>query len=98
VNHRGEILSLVDWTCLPQAEAIGQPALLIRRPFVFDRSLDPLLRRFACECCRALDARLTDDGRNALDVIERFVAGFASFEELVMARDSAKLVARRVCR
>jgi hypothetical protein len=71
------------------------PAL---RPCVHDPRMTPALRRFACACCRAVQDHLTEDSIEALAVIERFAYGRASFEELVYARDSAKLAARRVRR
>jgi hypothetical protein len=61
------------------------------------RRLPPVrMRQFACACCRAVEDLLCDDSRTALDVIERFARGEASFDELVAARDRAKVIARRV--
>jgi hypothetical protein len=72
---------------------------VIRRPNVFDLRLAPMLRRFLCVCCREIEHHLTEpDSRSALEMIERFAYGKASFDELVLARDAAKLAARRVRR
>jgi hypothetical protein len=91
-------LTWVDWTRLEAAEALEQPALLFLGPRVFDRDFAPHLRQFLCACCRELDEWLDAEALRALEVIEHFAAGRASFEELVAARDSAKVAARRAGR
>jgi hypothetical protein len=65
---------------------------------VFDRDFFPLHRRFLCTCCRELDPLLTEESRRALDVIEAFAFGRASFSDFVAARDAAKVAARRVAK
>jgi hypothetical protein len=49
-------------------------------------------------CCRELQPILWVESVQALDVIERFAYGRASFDELVDARRLAKSTARRVAR
>jgi len=72
---------------------------LVVRSEVFDPAMAPALRRFACACCRAVESLLIEaDSREVLNVIERFAFGRASFEVLVIARQAAKLAARRVRR
>ena len=54
-------------------------------------------RQFACACCRALDKWLVSSASvDALAIIERFVSGKASFDELVAARNAARRAARRL--
>jgi hypothetical protein len=70
----------------------------ILRDGVFNPKMAPALRQFACACCRAVQDRLGEHSIRALEVIERFAHGRASFEELVRARDAAKLAVRRARR
>jgi hypothetical protein len=59
----------------------------------------PWCRRVACALCSALEQTLVDvASREALGVIGRFALGEATMDELVKARDSAKLAARRLRR
>jgi hypothetical protein len=67
-------------------------------PQVFDRDFFPLYRRFLCACCGKLANQLTDESRRALETIQAFAYGRASFTEFVVARNAAKIVARRVAK
>jgi hypothetical protein len=89
---------LIDWTRLDLAEQYGGVVLVLRvGHIIYEPALAPLLRRFVCACCRAVQHHLTEQAsREALAVIERFAHGRASMEELVTARDAAKVAARRV--
>jgi hypothetical protein len=96
---RSSVEGCIDWARIDLAEQLGEVTLVLRRPDIFDPALAPLLRRFACTCCRAVQHHLTDEAsREAMAVIERFACGSASFEELVHARDAAKLAARQARR
>jgi hypothetical protein len=98
VERRAEALTLVDCRQLEGAGDFYEPVRIFRGPQVFDRDFFPLYRRFLCACCRALDPLLTEESRRALDVIEAFAYGRASFSEFVAARDAAKVAARRVAK
>jgi hypothetical protein len=89
--------TLVDEERLDLAEQNGSIFLALRRPEIFDSKFAPLVRRLACACCRTVQDHLTEKASlEALDTIECFAYGHASFNELVNARNAAKLAARRV--
>lgn len=97
--ERTDLNDLIDWTRLEEAECWGGVILVLRCPDIYDPVNASLLRRFTCACCRGVQLQLMEEAScKALDVIERFAHGSASFEELVDARNAAKLAARRVCR
>jgi hypothetical protein len=98
VQHRAEALTLVDWPRIEANDNFYEPVLLFRLSRLADLAFHPLYRRFLCACCRVLEPLLSEESRRALDVIEAFASGRASFTELVAARDVAKVIARRVAK
>lgn len=91
-RHSGEF---VNWDMIGQVPW-ASVATVLRGLDVYDPRNGPFLRRFCCRCCRAHKRHLPDESLAALETIERFCDGKASFDELVQARDAAKLSARRV--
>jgi hypothetical protein len=97
MNHVEPDHSIIDERRLDQPHAelwncLAPPLC----PKIIEPRMAPALRRFACTCCRAVQHHLAErESVEALEAIERFAEGRASFEELVVARNAAKLAARR---
>jgi hypothetical protein len=59
--------------------------------FLVDKVSDRKFRLFVCACCRSVWKSFADDrSQKTLEVVERFVDGLATEEELTAARSEAR--------
>jgi hypothetical protein len=77
---------------MTEAEWLACPSAMKMLPFLRERASNRKLRLFACACCRRIWSLLVDErSRRAVEVLERYVDGEATKQELGAAQGAAAL-------